>query len=311
MSVQLYSYGACVRLVTDNSVLMLAKSQVKRIEVVRQDTVKISLGDGTLNEILIKVADVTQPAGLVDVADLRDAITHLLDKANLYEEEALINQQALLTQLSEIKQLFNLWYGAQQLELNFEQLQVNALVAIANRLLESKENDERLISHIQDQTTELKGQSLQLQGMDLLLAAIKSTADNSLNKQEILTGTAADIKVTTGLIQTGITTGLNEQKAQSDLLTAGNALLTTIKSVMDSVLTKQDAQTVALTDIKTTVGLVQGILGDTLRELKTQTGKITSTDQTLCDIKAQNTVYQRKQDAIIQLMNDIKVLLKK
>ncbi len=311
MSVQIYSYGACIRLVTDNSVLMLGKSQVKRIEVVRQDTVKISLGDGTLNEILIKVADVTQPAGLVDVADLRDAITHLLDKANLYEEEALINQQALLTQLSEIKQLFNLWYGAQQLELNFEQLQVNALVAIGNRLLETKENDERLISHIQDQTTELKGQSLQLQAMDLLLTAIKSTGDNSLNKQDILSGTTADIKATTGLIQTGVNTGLTEQKAQSVLLSAGNGLLTAIKSVMDTVVTKQDLQTAAQTDIKTTVGLIQGILTDTLKELKTQTGKINSTDQTLCDIKAQNTVSQGKQDAIIQLMNDIKVLLKK
>ena len=162
MSVQIYSYGACIRLVTDNSVLLLGKSQVRTIEAVRQDTVKISLGEGTLNEILIKLADVTQPAGLVDVAALRDAITHMLDNANQFEEVALIKYQAQIDQLIEIKQVFNLWYGSMQIDLNFQQLQVNALVAINNRLLEAKENDERLISDVKEQTGELKAQSLQL-----------------------------------------------------------------------------------------------------------------------------------------------------
>lgn len=311
MSIQIYSYGACIRMVTDNSVLMLAKSQVRRIEVVRQDTVKISLGDGPLNEILVKVSDVTQPANLIDAADLRDAITHMLDKANLYEEEALVNQKAQINHLIEIKQLFNGWYNSLQLDLNFQQLQVNALLAIGNRLMESKESDERMIGFVQQQVAEAKGQSLQLQGLDLLVSAIKSASEVMPAKLDTQSSIVTDIKATAGQLQTGLSSGLTEQKAQSVLLTTGNTLLTGIKSVMDTVVTQQDAQTAVLTDIKTAIGSILSILNESLKELKAQTGKITSSDQTLCDIKAQNTVSQGKQDTIIQLMGDIKGFLKK
>ena len=143
MSVQIYSYGGCIRLVTDSSVLLIAKTQVKRVEAIRDDSVKISLGEGPLNEIIIKLSDVTVPSGLVDIAALRDAIAHMLDHANLFEDEALIKLQTQIDQLIEIKYLVNLWQGNLQVDLNFQQLQVNALVAINNRLLESKENDER------------------------------------------------------------------------------------------------------------------------------------------------------------------------
>jgi hypothetical protein len=36
MSVQIYSYGGFIRLVTDSSVLLLAKTQVKSVEAVRE-----------------------------------------------------------------------------------------------------------------------------------------------------------------------------------------------------------------------------------------------------------------------------------
>jgi hypothetical protein len=46
MSIQIYSYGGFIRLVTDSSVLLHAKTQVKSVEAVRDDSVKISLGEG-------------------------------------------------------------------------------------------------------------------------------------------------------------------------------------------------------------------------------------------------------------------------
>lgn len=288
MSIQIYSYGAFIRLVTDSSVLLLGKSQVKSIEAVRQDTVKISLGEGTLNEILIKLADVTQPAGLVDVAALRDAITHMLDKANEFEEEALIKYQAQIDQLNEIKQLFNLWYSSMQIDLNFQQLEVNALVAINNRLLEAKENEEKLISNVKEQTGELKAQSLQLATMDTLLA---------------------DIKAVAGQIQTASVDGLNEQKAQSLQLTALDTLLTGVKAAVESSLNKQDANTGIVTNINVTAGLIKTVLADILSELKTQSNRLATIDTTLNDIRTQNTASQNKQDAQTQLLGEIKTIL--
>ena len=187
MSVQIYSYGGFIRLVTDSSVMLLAKYQVKSIEAVRDDSVKISLGEGPLNEIVVKLSDVTMPSGLIDVAALRDAIAHMLDHANLYEDESLLMLQSQIDQLIEIKQLFNLWHSSLQIDLNFQQLQVNALVAINNRLLESKENDERLISQGHDQFTETKAQTLQLVSIGNGVDSIKVSNQAALTNQEVQT----------------------------------------------------------------------------------------------------------------------------
>ena len=187
MSVQIYSYGGFIRLVTDSSVLLLAKTQVKSVEAVRDDSVKISLGEGPLNEIIVKLSDVTVPAGLIDIAALRDAIAHMLDHANLFEDEALLKLQAQIDQLIEIKHLFNLWQGSLQIDLNFQQLQVNALVAINNRLLESKENDERLINQGHDQFTETKVQTQQLVTLGNGVESIKTSNQTALTNQVVQT----------------------------------------------------------------------------------------------------------------------------
>jgi hypothetical protein len=223
---------------------------VKTIEVVRDDTVKISLGVGTLQEILIKLAEVTIPAGLVDVAALRDAIAHMLDNANLFEENSLLKLQGEIDQLIEIKQVLNLWHSSQQIDLNFQQLQVNALVAIGNRLLEAKENDERLISNATEQTNTLKAQSLQLTGFDALLTAIKMAEESGLSKQDNLTGVLTDIKVTTGLIQTILADILNELKSQTNKLSTIDTTVSDLRSQNNATHTKLDAHTQLLGEIK-------------------------------------------------------------
>ncbi|MFB6453810.1 hypothetical protein ACE38W_00960 [Chitinophaga sp. Hz27] len=251
MSIQIYSYGAFIRLVTDSSVLNLAKHQIKTIEVVRQDTVKISIGEGAFNETLIKLSDVTVPANLVDVAALRDTIAHMSDHANQYEVEALIKQQVQIDQLVEIKQLFNLWYSSFQIDLNFQQLQVNALVSIGNRLMEAKENEDRLISQVQEQTTEMKAQSLQLTGANHVLADLKATNENALNKQVAVLNVLNDMNVTLGLIKTISADILNELKAQTNKLSTIDTTVNDLRSQNNATHSKQDYQSQLLTEIKT------------------------------------------------------------
>ncbi len=320
MSVQIYSYGGCIRLVTDSSVLLLAKTQIKSVEAVRDDSVKISLGQGPLNEIIIKLSDVTMPSNLVDIAALRDAIAHMLDHANLYEDEALLKLQNQIDQLIEIKQLINLWQGSLQIDLNFQQLQVNALVAINNRLLEAKDNDDRLIHQVEEQVMEIKSQSLQLVALLAVITAIKTANENGLLKQDAQNNTLTLINQAQASVNTVLTdikvlfnSSLGKLDSQSNTLTlinqaqtSGNGLLTDIKGLFNGSLSKQDSEVSLLTDIKVTDGLIKGILADILTELKAHTSKLTTIDSTLTDHKTQNTTLLSKQDSIISLLTAIK-----
>lgn len=306
MSVQIYSYGGCIRLVTDSSVLLIAKTQVKRVEAIRDDSVKISLGEGPLNEIIIKLSDVTVPSGLVDIAALRDAIAHMLDHANLYEDEALLKLQNQVDQLIEIKQLINLWQGSLQIDLNFQQLQVNALVAINNRLLESKENDERLISQgldqvkalgiinnslldlkvndeklisqAHDQFTESKSQSLQLTSLNNGVETLKAAIQNSLSIQE---GQAAE---------------LGNIDSQIDI---SNSLLKSLQTLMGTNLNNQNTQTGILNELKTT-------LSNLFAMTEAVQNEAAANNAILMDMRGQNTDLLTKHDTQISLLTAIK-----
>lgn len=278
MSVQIYSYGACIRMVTDNSVMLLAKSQIKSVEAVRDDSIKISLGEGPLNEIIIKLSDVTMPSGLLDVAALRDAVAHMLDHSNLYEDEALQKMQALIDHFNEIKLLINLWQGNVQIDLNFQQLQVNALVAINNRLLETRDNDERMLSQAQQQVAELKSLALQLVSFDGVIAAIKTANQTSLSNQDIQT---------------------NELRNITGKLTGTNSYLSDTQTAINQSLTKLDNEANILTASKV-------ILADILTELKAHTSKLGTIDTALADNKTQNTSSLSKQDSMITLLTAIK-----
>src|SRR6478735_458910 len=277
MSVQIYSYGGFIRLVTDSSVMLLAKYQVKSIETVRDDSVKISLGEGPLNEIVVKLSDVTMPSGLIDVAALRDAIAHMLDHANLYEDEALLKLQSQIDQLIEIKQLFNLWHSSLQIDLNFQQLQVNALVAINNRLLESKENDERLINQGHDQFTETKAQTLQLVSLGNGVDSIKASNQTALTNQEVQT------------------TELRNIIAQ---IVSSNSYLTAVQGLMNTNLTKQDTLIGVLNEMKNSLTEISFYT-------QAVTGEIATNTVMLQDIKAQNVTLLTKHDLQISALTGI------
>jgi hypothetical protein len=306
MSVQIYSYGGCIRLVTDSSVLLIAKTQVKRVEAIRDDSVKISLGEGPLNEIIIKLSDVTVPSGLVDIAALRDAIAHMLDHANLYEDEALIKLQTQIDQLIEIKHLVNLWQGSLQIDLNFQQLQVNALVAINNRLLESKENDERLISQGVDQAnalTAINNRLLELKENDEKLISqghdqFIESKSQSLQLASLGNGVEA--------IKAGIQSSLSNQEAQAaelgnidSQIDISNSLLKVLQTLMGTNLNNQNTQTGILNELKT-------IFSNVLAITEAEQNEMAANNAILMDIRSQNTALLTKQDTQITLLTAIK-----
>ena len=81
MDTQIINDNSCIRVVNDGTPLLIIKTQVKTIDTVKNEMVRIDIGEGALKHIYINFADVTNPAGLGDVFALRDAIKAMLDTA--------------------------------------------------------------------------------------------------------------------------------------------------------------------------------------------------------------------------------------
>ena len=79
MAVRIINDGSCISILIDTNSILLNKSQIRMVEVVKNDTVRIDVGGGALKHIHIKYADVTEPLAIRDVNMLRDAIKAMLD----------------------------------------------------------------------------------------------------------------------------------------------------------------------------------------------------------------------------------------
>lgn len=82
MAIEILNDGASLRIVNKGSIILVNKAQIKSIETIRTDVVRLDVGDGALKNIYIKFADVTTPAGLMDAGQLRDAINAMLKSNN-------------------------------------------------------------------------------------------------------------------------------------------------------------------------------------------------------------------------------------
>jgi hypothetical protein len=107
MSFQLYNDGACIRIeqtLANNElkVLMLAKDQVKTIDVIKGNIIRIDIGEGPLKNIFINKDDVTFP-NAIDAEELRTMINAMMNSEvhdlTLAKE---VTQQSVLTQIQTI-----------------------------------------------------------------------------------------------------------------------------------------------------------------------------------------------------------------
>lgn len=78
MAIEIINDGASLRIVNKGSIILINKLHIKSIETVRNDVVRLDIGDGTLKNVYIKFAEVAAPAGLTNAAQLRDAINAML-----------------------------------------------------------------------------------------------------------------------------------------------------------------------------------------------------------------------------------------
>jgi hypothetical protein len=271
MTVQIINYGAFIRISIDSSILLVAKSQIKIVEVIRDDTIRINIGEGPLKEILVRLYDVTFPAGLIDIAALRDYVSHLLDTGSKFEDDALIHMQSQINELIAIKQQFNVVNGSMQVDLGYQQAQLSALVAIDSILTRTKDLYQQFLDNQEKELDELKTHTTSLLSIDKGLISIKSTAELSYTKLE----------------QQG-----TELKQHTQLLTDSFGRLTDIKTVLEHSSINQDvqlseigAQTQLLSNILNVVGKTEGYNKTMLANQNDQSSHFITMKSLLTDIR--------------------------
>jgi hypothetical protein len=81
MATEIYNDGASLRIVNNGNVILVSKLQIKTIDTIRNDVVRIDIGEGALKNIYLKYADVSVPKGIPDVNQLRDLLNGMLQSS--------------------------------------------------------------------------------------------------------------------------------------------------------------------------------------------------------------------------------------
>ena len=81
MATQIYNDGASLRIVNNGSVILVSKLQIKTIDTIRNDVVRIDIGEGALKNIYLKYAEVSVPKEIPDVNQLRDLLNGMLQSS--------------------------------------------------------------------------------------------------------------------------------------------------------------------------------------------------------------------------------------
>jgi hypothetical protein len=99
MATQIIDNGATIQIVNDGNVVLVTKHQIKTIDTIRNNIVRLDFGGGPLHNIFLRADEVNSPEGLNNIG-LRDFINGLLvrnengggaTESNQQEEIRLLN----------------------------------------------------------------------------------------------------------------------------------------------------------------------------------------------------------------------------
>lgn len=130
MPVQVYNdvSSNVIQIIRDSSKLIVHKCQIRTIDTLQGDTVRIDIGEGALHHVYVKYSEVTEPA-TADVNALRDAIKAMLmqevtikgggagggDASASYQLEQLEVMNDMVTLLNGIKNI-SLWSSPSRID---------------------------------------------------------------------------------------------------------------------------------------------------------------------------------------------------
>ncbi len=105
-----YNDGACIKIVFEGGIIQVNKSQIKTIDTVRNDVVRIDIGAGAMKNIYIRLAEVQHPKNINDVTALRNYINGLLvqnDAATATTQTLILTElRGIKNVLQELKNMF-------------------------------------------------------------------------------------------------------------------------------------------------------------------------------------------------------------
>lgn len=102
MAFQLINDGAVIRIENGLKILLVAKDQVRTIDTIRDNIVRIDIGEGPLKNIFINYQDVQSPA-VGSASELRDLIKQwMLSDAYDGGDAKEVTQMSILTKLGDI-----------------------------------------------------------------------------------------------------------------------------------------------------------------------------------------------------------------
>lgn len=74
----IYDSAGCIKIILNGNVIFINKVQVKTVDIIRNDTVRLDIGQGSLRNIYTRLSEVSYPEGLRNITELRDYISGLI-----------------------------------------------------------------------------------------------------------------------------------------------------------------------------------------------------------------------------------------
>jgi hypothetical protein len=102
MAFQIINDGACIRIENGTKTLLVTKDQVKTIDTIQNNIIRIDIGEGPLKNIFINYQDVESPV-VASASELRDLIKQMLLSDNYNGGDATEQGQVnILNKLGDI-----------------------------------------------------------------------------------------------------------------------------------------------------------------------------------------------------------------
>jgi hypothetical protein len=82
----IYDSGACIKILLNGNSFYINKAQIKTIDTIRNDSIRIDIGEGALKNVYVKLADVQYPQDMANAAAIRDYIVGLMVQSALVKD---------------------------------------------------------------------------------------------------------------------------------------------------------------------------------------------------------------------------------
>jgi hypothetical protein len=121
----IYDSGACIKIVLNSNSFYINKAQIKTIDTIRNDTIRMDIGEGALKNVYVKLADVQYPQDMANAAAIRDYIVGLMVQNALVKDPIFSDFFTKL--IDEIKLAFQNSQGGGRTPLREDESQPNVI----------------------------------------------------------------------------------------------------------------------------------------------------------------------------------------